>query len=402
MSRPDGGIRWNPAAFARSRDGRRDLTLGWLTPAWIAAAAALGLSLLGVEAIATTRPDSAARQWAFLPIGLVAAIVVATPDYRRYRTLVPLLAAGVVFLLVFVLLPGVPDSIVRPRNGARSWISLGGLDFQPSELAKTVFILAMAAWLSSTAVHRKWWGFLVTLGLAAVPVGLIVLEPDLGSALLFLPTLAAMLVAARGRLSHLLAGVLLTAVLGPVAYVTALQPYQRARIDAIVAQWQGDTRFEQREGFQGWRAMRLVGSGGVAGVGEEHARSLVRLNALPEEHNDMIFAVVAVRWGAIGALATVAGYLAIVVAALATALLGRDGFGRLVAVGIAGLTLSQASINIGMTIGLLPITGITLPFVSYGGTSLVASWINIGLLLGVGLRRPRPGDREGPAYGEVA
>jgi cell division protein FtsW (lipid II flippase) len=402
LSRPDGGIRWNPAAFARSRDGRRDLTLGWLTPAWIAAAAALGLSLLGVEAIATTRPDSAARQWAFLPIGLVAAIVVATPDYRRYRTLVPLLAAGVVFLLVFVLLPGVPDSIVRPRNGARSWISLGGLDFQPSELAKTVFILAMAAWLSSTAVHRKWWGFLVTLGLAAVPVGLIVLEPDLGSALLFLPTLAAMLVAARGRLSHLLAGVLLTAVLGPVAYVTALQPYQRARIDAIVAQWQGDTRFEQREGFQGWRAMRLVGSGGVAGVGEEHARSLVRLNALPEEHNDMIFAVVAVRWGAIGALATVAGYLAIVVAALATALLGRDGFGRLVAVGIAGLTLSQASINIGMTIGLLPITGITLPFVSYGGTSLVASWINIGLLLGVGLRRPRPGDREGPAYGEVA
>jgi rod shape determining protein RodA len=211
-----------------------------------------------------------------------------------------------------------------------------------------------------------------------------------------------MQVAARGRLSHLLAGVLLTAVLGPVAYVTALQPYQRARIDAIVAQWQGDTRFEQREGFQGWRAMRLVGSGGVAGVGEEHARSLVRLNALPEEHNDMIFAVVAVRWGAIGALATVAGYLAIVVAALATALLGRDGFGRLVAVGIAGLTLSQASINIGMTIGLLPITGITLPFVSYGGTSLVASWINIGLLLGVGLRRPRPGDREGPAYGEVA
>jgi cell division protein FtsW (lipid II flippase) len=402
LSRPDGGIRWNPAAFARSRDGRRDLTLGWLTPAWIAAAAALGLSLLGVEAIATTRPDSAARQWAFLPIGLVAALVVAAPDYRRYRTLVPLLAAGVVFLLVFVLLPGVPDSIVRPRNGARSWISLGGLDFQPSELAKTVFILAMAAWLSSTAVHRKWWGFLVTLGLAAVPVGLIVLEPDLGSALLFLPTLAAMLVAARGRLSHLLAGVLLTAVLGPVAYVTALQPYQRARIDAIVAQWQGDTRFEQREGFQGWRAMRLVGSGGVAGVGEEHARSLVRLNALPEEHNDMIFAVVAVRWGAIGALATVAGYLAIVVAALATALLGRDGFGRLVAVGIAGLTLSQASINIGMTIGLLPITGITLPFVSYGGTSLVASWINIGLLLGVGLRRPRPGDREGPAYGEVA
>ena len=402
MSRPDGGIRWNPAAFARSRDGRRDLTLGWLTPAWIAAAAALGLSVLGVEAIATTRPDSAARQWAFLPIGLVAALVVAAPDYRRYRTLVPLLAAGVVFLLVFVLLPGVPDSIVRPRNGARSWISLGGLDFQPSELAKTVFILAMAAWLSSTAVHRKWWGFLVTLGLAAVPVGLIVLEPDLGSALLFLPTLAAMLVAARGRLSHLLAGVLLAAVLGPVAYVTALQPYQRARIDAIVAQWQGDTRFEQREGFQGWRAMRLVGSGGVAGVGEEHARSLVRLNALPEEHNDMIFAVVAVRWGAIGALATVAGYLAIVVAALATALLGRDGFGRLVAVGIAGLTLSQASINIGMTIGLLPITGITLPFVSYGGTSLVASWINIGLLLGVGLRRPRPGDREGPAYGEVA
>jgi cell division protein FtsW (lipid II flippase) len=402
LTRTGSAARWSPAAFARSRDGRRAGSLAWFTPAWIAVAAALGLSLLGIEAIGTTRPESAARQWAFLPIGLVAALVVAAPDYRRYRTLVPVFAAGVVFLLVFVLLPGVPDAIVRPRNGARSWISLGGLDFQPSELAKTVFILAMAAWLSSTAVHRKWWGFLVTLGLAAVPVGLIVLEPDLGSALLFLPTLAAMLIAARGRLSHLLAGVLLAAVLGPFAYLTALQPYQRARIDAIVAQWQGDTRFEQREGFQGWRAMRLVGSGGLAGVGEEHARSLVRLNALPEEHNDMIFAVVAVRWGAVGALATVGAYLALVTAALATALLGRDGFGRLVAVGIAGLTLSQASINIGMTVGLLPITGITLPFVSYGGTSLVASWINLGLLLGVGLRRPKPGDREGPAYGEAA
>ncbi len=393
---------WSPSAFARSRDGRGASSLSWFTPAWIAVAAALGLSLLGVEAISTTRPDSAARQWAFLPIGLVAALLVAAPDYRRYRTLVPLLAAAVLALLVFVLLPGVPDSIVRPRNGARSWISLGGLDFQPSELAKTVFIIAMAAWLSSTAVHRKWWGFIVTLGLAAVPVGLIVAEPDLGSALLFLPTLAAMLIAARGRLSHLIAGVLLVAVLAPVAYLTALQPYQRARIDAIVAQWQGDTRFEQREGFQGWRAMRLVGSGGVAGVGEEHARSLVRLNALPEEHNDMIFAVVSVRWGAIGALATVGAYLVLVAAALSTALLGRDGFGRLVAVGIAGLTISQASINIGMTIGLLPITGITLPFVSYGGTSLVASWINVGLLLGVGLRRPKPGDREGPAFGDVA
>jgi cell division protein FtsW (lipid II flippase) len=393
---------WSPSAFARSRDGRGVSSLSWFTPAWIAVAAALGLSLLGVEAISTTRPDSAARQWAFLPIGLVAALLVAAPDYRRYRTLVPLLAAAVLALLVFVLLPGVPDSIVRPRNGARSWISLGGLDFQPSELAKTVFIIAMAAWLSSTAVHRKWWGFIVTLGLAAVPVGLIVAEPDLGSALLFLPTLAAMLIAARGRLSHLIAGVLLVAVLAPVAYLTALQPYQRARIDAIVAQWQGDTRFEQREGFQGWRAMRLVGSGGVAGVGEEHARSLVRLNALPEEHNDMIFAVVSVRWGAIGALATVGAYLVLVAAALSTALLGRDGFGRLVAVGIAGLTISQASINIGMTIGLLPITGITLPFVSYGGTSLVASWINVGLLLGVGLRRPKPGDREGPAFGDVA
>ena len=108
MSR-SGGLRWNPSAFARSRDGRRDATLSWLTPAWIAIAAALGLSLLGIEAIATTRPDSATRQWMFLPIGLVAALVVAAPDYRRYRMLVPLLAAGVLLHLPHFILPAPPD-----------------------------------------------------------------------------------------------------------------------------------------------------------------------------------------------------------------------------------------------------------------------------------------------------
>jgi cell division protein FtsW (lipid II flippase) len=383
-------IVWSPAALYGEQDPKaRASALVWWTPAWLCLAAALFLSLLGIAAIGTTRPEHAERQLLFLGIGLLAAGVVAVPHYRWYRRAIVGLAIVALGLLVFVLLPFVPESIVRPRNGARAWISLGPMDFQPSEVAKTVYILSLAAWLSSTQSHRTLKGYIVVLVLTLVPVGLIVLEPDLGSALLFFPTMAAMLITAGAKKRHLIASILIAAALVPVAYAFVLKPYQRARIDAILAQIVGDTRYEKNEGFQGWRAMRLVGSGGFAGVGREHARALVVFNGLPEEHNDMIFAVVCCRWGVLGGLATWGSYLLFAVGGLATAALCRDPFGRLAAVGIVAISFTQMTINTGMTIGLLPITGITLPFVSYGGSSLMATWINVGLILNIGLRRPK-------------
>jgi cell division protein FtsW (lipid II flippase) len=383
--------RWSPEALHGEQDEPRKRTTIWWTPAWLSLGAGLFLSLLGVMAISTTRPEHGMRQLAFLAVGLAAAAVVALPHYRWIRRGLVALLVITVTLLVFVLIPWVPESIVRARNGARAWIALGPVDFQPSELAKTVYILALAAWLSSTQIHRGLRGYVAVLGLTLIPIVLILLEPDLGSALLFLPTMAAMVIAAGARKRHVVTSVALAAIMVPVAYGFLLKPYQRARIDAILAQLTGDTRYEKREGFQGWRAMRLVGSGGLFGVGEEHARSLVTFNGLPEEHNDMIFAVVCCRWGVAGGLATWTAFALFALGGLLTAAIHRDPFARLSAVGIVAITFTQMTINTGMTIGVLPITGITLPFVSYGGSSLVACWINLGLLINIGLRPAKAG-----------
>ncbi len=381
---------WSPGALYGAQDPRqrRKRFILW-TPAWLSLAAGLFLSLMGIAAISTTRPELATRQLAFLGVGIAAAVAVALPHYRWYRRSIIGLVIAAIVLLIFVLIPWVPESIVRPRNGARSWIALGPADFQPSELAKTVYILALAAWLSSTQSHRTLRGFVAVLVMTLIPIGLIVLEPDLGSALLFLPTMAAMLITAGARKRHVIISVLLGAAMVPIAYGFVLKPYQRARIDAIIAQVSGDTRYEKNEGFQGWRAMRLVGSGGLIGVGKEHARALVTFNGLPEEHNDMIFAVVCCRWGTLGGLAMWGAFLVFAIGGLATAAICRDPFGRLAAVGIVAICFTQMTINTGMTIGLLPITGITLPFVSYGGSSLMATWVNLGLLVNIGLRRPK-------------
>ncbi|MSR42333.1 MAG: hypothetical protein EXS10_10620 [Phycisphaerales bacterium] len=372
--------------------GRRRWNLA--TFAWLPVFAGLGLSLLGISTIALTRPELAARQGMFLFVGLLAALIAVLPHPRFLRVACWALCALVLGLLVFVLLPFAPASLVTPRNGARAWIALGAFDLQPSELAKIAFILCLAQWLSLRASPRTLRSLIVPALLFIVPVALIVLEPDLGSALLFGPTLLAMLIAAGARWMHLGTVLVLAVCLVPLGYFTALKPYQQARIDAIIAQVRGDTRFENDIGFQGWRAMRLVGSGGVFGNEESHARALVKLNALPEEHNDMVFAVVCCRFGLLGG-ALVWGLSALYAAgAFLVAAGARDGFSKLVAVGIGSIVFAQTFVNTGMTIGILPITGVTLPFVSYGGSSLVASWIMTGVLFGLGVHRAGGGEKD--------
>ena len=364
------------------------------SPAWISVGAALALSILGVVAISTTEPGLAARQAVYLVVGVAAAALATLAPPQSLRMVSWFVLALAVALLVFVLLPFIPKSIVTPRNGARAWIDLGIVDFQPSELAKIAFILCLSQWLSLRGSPRTVRALLVPALLLMVLVGLIVLEPDLGSALLFFPTILAMLIAAGARWRHVVTALVVAAAIVPIGYFAALKPYQRARIDAIVAQVKGDTRFERDIGFQGWRAMRLVGSGGILGNDADHARALVVFNALPEEHNDMIFAVVSCRFGMLGGAATLLCYGLYLFGALAVAVTTRDGFSKLVAVGIGALLFSQMVVNIGMTIGLLPITGVTLPFVSYGGSSLVACWALTGVLVSVGIRPPAGGDKD--------
>jgi rod shape determining protein RodA len=364
-----------------------------VNPGWLCIGAALALSVLGILAIETTGPSHALKQIVHLCVAAVAAAAVAVPHHRWLQRLSMPLMIIVLALLVFVLVPFVPEVIVRPRNGARRWINLFVTDFQPSELAKIAYIISLAAYLRYRRNYRRFFGLLLPFVLTFIPLGLVLVEPDLGTAMLFLPTLFAMLIAAGARIKHLVLIIALGLAAAPLTY-PFLWPHQKARIQAMMAQVKGDTRYEDDIGFQGARAMTLVGAGGVTGVGRQKAAELVRYNSLPERHNDMIFAVVCCRWGLLGAVAMWGLFGLFALGGLWTAAQCKDAFGRLAAVGVAAIIFAQMAINTGMTIGVLPITGLTLPFVSYGGSSMVAAWLMAALVLNIALRRPQYLSRE--------
>lgn len=380
---------YTPASIHRiASTPRPSSPLAWLNPALLTVVAAAVLTVLGVAAIETTEPALSRRQLAFAAAGIVAGAIAAVPSPRATRSVAWPLYLFTIFLLVVVLLPFMPEWLVHARKGSRRWINLGLVDFQPSELAKLAYVLVLALWLRATEHHRRLVGLLPPFVLTLAPLALILIEPDLGTSLLFIPTLLAMLLAAGARKRHIGAIVAMGLLVAPASY-PVLEPHQRDRIDALVAQVRGDERYAQDIGFQGARAMTLAGAGGWTGVGREHAEALVHFNRLPEEHNDMIFAVIVCRWGVLGGMVTWSMYLLAAAGGVLTALVARDPFSRLVAVGLTTLLLTQAIINTGMNVGLLPITGMTLPFVSYGGSSLVSLWIMVGVLYGVALRRDR-------------
>ncbi|MCL4742322.1 MAG: FtsW/RodA/SpoVE family cell cycle protein [Phycisphaerales bacterium] len=392
---------------APHRTIRSTLTLA--NAAWLSVIAALGLSLLGIYAIDLVgRPTAggafdlaplAWKQVVFLILGLLAAVIVALPHYRILSLAAWPATVVVLGLLVFLLAPGVPKWLVSPTNGARAWINLGPVNLQPAELAKIVFVLVVARYMRFRRTHREVRGLIVPGIIAFVPMALITLQPDLGSASLFVPSLFAMLVAAGARLRHV-GVIMLAGLLAAPASWPLLRPYQKERFIALVHQVQGDRSREQDINFQSFTAQRLVGAGGLAGNSDARTRALVRFNRLPEAHNDMVFAVVVNRFGALGGVAVFGVYLLWLGGALLTAVLCREPVGRMLCVGLAAFVAVQMVINVGMTIGLLPIIGITLPFISYGGSSMLASWIMTGLILNVALRRPMPPFRPSFEYGD--
>ncbi len=366
---------------------------------WIVFLAALLLMLLGVEAISTTRPSTATRQLLLGGVGMACAFAIAFVPQKRFRQASWWLYVLSLFFLIFLILPGIPDFIVHPRNGARRWINFGFIDMQPSEIVKIAFIFAMASHLRFKNHYRKFKGLVLALFVAIPPMLLILVEPDLGTAMLFLPALIAMLIAAGARYRHLLIIALLAIVAAGSMY-PILRPHQKGRIKALIAQVQGDDRYEQTIGYQGARAMTLIGAGQDIGVGKERAKELLRANHLPEEHNDMIFAVIALRWGFWGALGLWSLYGMFGIGGIIAAIGCKDPFPRLVAVGITTMVISQMIINTAMTLGLAPITGLTLPFVSAGGSSLVIAWLMAGILFGIAMRRDPLLTREGFTFSD--
>jgi rod shape determining protein RodA len=372
--------------------------LAWAHSAWLCVLSALALSVLGIYAIDLgTNPVPAAglvtptgivlRQIIFLCVGLLASALVALPHYRWLRWLAWPSIVVCIGLLVFLLLPLVPSWLVTPRNGARCWIQLGPIDFQPGEVAKIAFVLVLAAYLRHRENHRTFAGLLPPAIIAFVPAALITLQPDLGMATLFAPTLLAMLLVAGAKLKHLIIVVLLAMTAAPAAY-PLLRPHQRARIDGLLARIQGSSTGAESLNYQALTAQTLAGAGQLSGVSDAKARALVRFNRLPEQHNDMILAVIMTRFGFIGAVIVLALYLLWLIGAYCAAALCKDPFGRLVIVGFMAIIFAQTFVNVGMNVGVMPIVGLTLPFVSYGGSSLVTVWLMTGLVFSIAMRRP--------------
>jgi rod shape determining protein RodA len=404
-----------PSPFRTSARGARPYVLDahgkwkitFLHAGWLSVGAALALSLIGVYAIdVALRPESdsamaklALRQLLFLLIGVFCGGAIAFPHYRLYSRLAwPALVISI-GLLIFLLIPFVPEWIVKPENGARGWINLGVTKLQPAELAKIAYVLVVASYLRFRTSHRRFLGLFPIAIISAVPLGLITLQPDLGTVLLFIPTLFAMLAAAGARLRHLTIIVLAAGLAAPAMY-PMLKPHQKVRIQALIKQIEGDRQGAQDINYQSFTAQTLVGAGGWTGNGDAHTRALVRFNRLPERHNDMVYAVIVARFGLLGGVLVLLLYLVWILGALLTSANCKDPFGRLVCVGLAGFIAAQVVVNVGMNIGLVPIIGVTLPFVSYGGSSLVTLWLTTGLIVNIAMRRPLPPFRPSFEYAD--
>jgi cell division protein FtsW (lipid II flippase) len=368
----------------------------FIHPGWLVLFAAIGLTVVGIVAIETSHPLFAAKQMQWLVIAVVVALVFLLPNPRKMAILGYPLTAFTLGLLAFVIIPGVPRSIVPVRNGTTAWINLHFMMFQPSELAKITFVIALAAYLRHRKNYRTLKGLLTPFAIMIVPVLLILKQPDMGTALLFGPTLFAMLIAAGAKLRHMgaIGGLAVTGCTIVVLSVfllpdsmQILQSHQRKRIISMVSLAQGDNRYVRDIGYQQHKAIILAGAGGVSGYGQTKAAINLKFNNLPEDHNDMIFAVITHRWGWLGGAGTLILFLLMIFGILLSSARSKDPFARLVCVGFASILFVQMMINVGMCVGLLPIIGITFPFVSYGGSSLLVTFVMIGLVVNFASRR---------------
>ena len=314
------------------------------------------------------------RQALYAVLGLVALVLFLRTDYRRLRH-----AAGPLLLASFVLLVSVL-AIGTAVNGARRWIPIATLTFQPSELAK----LALALWTAGLLARRP---APQTLNDLVRPIGLVVgaacalilVEPDLGSALAIAIMVAAILLVAGTPVRTLATG---TGIAGTLVLAAIwLEPYRRARIFSFLDPWHDP----QGAGFQSVQAMIALGSGGIFGVGL--GESVQKIYYLPEASTDMIFAIIGEELGLVGVLAVISAFALFAYAGLNIALRCRDPFGKRLAAGLTALVCGQAAVNVSAVMGLAPLTGVPLPFVSYGGSSLVVSLASVGILLNIAVNR---------------
>lgn len=318
------------------------------------------------------------RHLVFLVVSVIAASLVAQMPLRLWYAYSGWLLLGALFLLVIVLIPGVG----REVNGARRWLGVGALSLQVSELAKLAVIVFIAAYLQRHQVRlrEQWQGFARPMGILGIVVALLLLEPDFGSSVVIGATVLGMLFLAGVRLWQFAA--LLAVGLAGLMFIAVTSPYRMRRLQTFLDPWAD----QYASGYQLTQSLIAFGRGEWFGVG--FGNSVQKLFYLPEAHTDFIFAILAEEFGLLGVVVVFALFIVVVARMFAIARQAaarQRWFAAYTALGIGILIAGQAFINVGVASGLLPTKGLTLPFVSYGGSSLLVCGVMAALVLRIGV-----------------
>ena len=352
---------------------------------WPLVLAVLALTFVGLATIYSVTWNFRANQpgsefWMqvyAVPVGLVAMFLCLIVDYRTLTQRSLFIYAGLVLALLYVSQFGVV------RGGARRWIDLGRFSLQPSEFARLTLALVLAMFYGESRRSARSMAELIIGGaLLAVPVWLILSQPDLGTAATLIPVFLGVIYVAGMRMRWLIIAVVAAVLLSPVAWRFGLQDYQRERIETFM----NPANDPKGAGYQQIQAKVTVGSGGLLGKGFRQSTQ-GGYGFLPVAHNDFVYSVLAEEHGFIGVFITLALYLFVLVRSLDAAKLAKDRVGAFLVVAILSGFAFQVVYNITMSAGLAPVKGLTLPLMSYGGSSLVATLAGFGLILNVRMRR---------------
>lgn len=348
--------------------------------------AAMGLAIIGLIAIysATRGRDSdnyvtffIERQGMFTAIGLLLVVLIVMVDYRVLLRFAPPIYFGSVASLLLVRLIGVEGGL-----GVRSWFRVGTFLLQPSEFAKIALIIILAAIMSRRSEGlMSLRELLLLMGVGGVPLALVVVQPDIGTGMVYVAIIAAMLLVGRAEAHHLVMLVALAGVgLGLVINSPLLADYQRERLETFLDEQNFDTRYNQTQ------AEIAIGNGGLTGTGFGEGTQ-TKSGLVPEQQTDFIFTVIGEEFGFAGGTVLLLCYAALLWRLYRMARLAGDPFGAYIITGVMAMFAFQMFQSIGMTMGIMPVTGIPLPFVSYGGSSALTSYIGIGLAISVHMRR---------------
>lgn len=313
------------------------------------------------------------RQLLFVGAGVLSMVFLMNIPYSSWKRHSKMILIFCYVLLLLVLIPG----IGMVRGGAQSWIGVGAFSIQPSEFMKLGLIIFLAAILADYQKYITSFkkGFMPCLLLVFSAFGLIMLQPDLGTGMVLVLTCMLMIFIAGAKYSHFL-GLATVGIVGFVLLI-ASAPYRISRITAFLNPWEDPLG----DGFQIIQSLYAIGPGGLLGLGL--GNSLQKYFYLPEPQTDFIFAVMAEELGFLGGTFVIVLFVVLVWRGIKIALGAPDLFGKLLAIGITGMLAIQAMMNISVVIGLIPVTGITLPFLSYGGSSLTLTLCSVGVLLNV-------------------